>query len=117
MAMGMRCHVAARSQTLALEQMEGDEGEGSPDSPKSPQAGDLQTNTEAITNLLNNCLGSGVLAVALGIRKSGLIAGGIMLVVSCIMNRFSLLLIMDSCKLAGIPLSYSTIGSVALGSA
>jgi len=104
MAIGYRCPQAGRA---AAKQGDGTEQDHSAD--------DLQTNMEAITNLLNNCLGSGVLAVAFAISKAGLVVGGLMLVASCLLNRFSLMLLADSCRLANIDVSYNEIGRIALG--
>jgi len=78
-----------------------------------PDAG--QSNTEAVTNLLNNCLGSGVLAVPLVVKEVGIATAMVMLVVSAVLNRFGLMLVLKCCDVANIDVSYNTIGRVAYG--
>mmetsp|Transcript_58202 Transcript_58202/g.165490 ORF Transcript_58202/g.165490 Transcript_58202/m.165490 type:complete len:432 (+) Transcript_58202:133-1428(+) len=75
----------------------------------------LQTNGEAVTNMLNNCLGSGMLAVSLAISRSGLVVGLLLIVASALMNRFTLLLILECCSVAAVDVSYNTVARLALG--
>lgn len=103
MAMGYRCHRAAK---LQVDDHHSEESEKNID---------LQTNTEAVTNLLNNCLGAGILAVPLGISKVGMVTALVMLIASAALNRFSLMLLIDSCGLANIQLSYCGIANHTLG--
>jgi len=103
MAMGFRSHRAS------IVQAEDHHDE------KEETSIDLQTNTEAVTNLLNNCLGAGILAVPLAISRVGMLTALVMLILSAFLNRFSLMLLNDSCMLAGIQLSYCSIANHALG--
>eukprot|EP00747_Dinoflagellata_sp_TGD_P168814 gnl/TRDRNA2_/TRDRNA2_196098_c0_seq1.p1 gnl/TRDRNA2_/TRDRNA2_196098_c0~~gnl/TRDRNA2_/TRDRNA2_196098_c0_seq1.p1 ORF type:complete len:502 (+),score=87.33 gnl/TRDRNA2_/TRDRNA2_196098_c0_seq1:74-1507(+) len=109
MAMGYRCgYTAKKAGEHYGKDDEGHEGE---------DGGDLQSNSEAVTNLLNNCLGSGVLAVSFAIKEVGIITGVILLGLSAIMNRYTLLLVLDCCRIAGIETSYNTVGRIAFGAA
>mmetsp|Transcript_62176 Transcript_62176/g.52696 ORF Transcript_62176/g.52696 Transcript_62176/m.52696 type:complete len:97 (-) Transcript_62176:132-422(-) len=57
----------------------------------------LQTNTEALMNLLNNDLGSGMLASAYSFSKSGIAVGLVLMLFCCILQRYTLLKIMRLC--------------------
>lgn len=77
----------------------------------------LQTNEEAIVNLLNNCLGSGMLTMGFAIAKAGIIPALCMMALSAFLNRFTLLLNLRTCKLAGCDPASSELGEKAFGSA
>jgi len=85
------------------------------DSPEGDAGVELQTNAEAVTNLLNNCLGSGVLAVPFAVKNLGIGMGLAALVFSALLNRYTLLLIIKCCELADIEVSYNKVGAHAFG--
>lgn len=110
MALGFRCRQSAKFATATWHQEAVvEENEGSSATP------DLQSNGEAVTNLLNNCLGSGILSVAKAVSKAGIAASGLMLVLSTLLNRFTLLLLVDSCNIAGMDISYAMVARHTLG--
>lgn len=61
---------------------------------------ELQTNGQAICNMLNNCMGSGILGMANGIHLMGLGVGLLTTVFAAIANTFTILMHMDSSRLA-----------------
>lgn len=73
-----------------------------PDDPmvKGPESDTLQTNGEAIVNLLNNCLGSSMLGIAYSLSQTGVGVGLVAMFVSLCLNKFTLLLHQETCKIA-----------------
>lgn len=80
-----------------------------------PSSIELQTNAEAVFNLLNNCLGTGVLTVAFSFTRVGLLGGILGLVISALMNRFTLLLLVKCCHIASCEVAAGTLGRVCFG--
>ena len=70
----------------------------------------LQTNSEAIVNLLNNCLGSGMLTMGFAIANAGIVPAICMMMLSAFLNRFTLLLNLHTCTLAGCDPASAEIG-------
>merc|ERR1719453_1299775 len=68
-------------------------------------------------NLLNNCLGSGVLCVPFMCRSVGIVCAVVMLIISAILNRFGLMLILKCMYITGVDASYNGVGRVAFGNA
>jgi hypothetical protein len=60
---------------------------------------ELQTNGEALSNLLNTCLDSALLTVAFGLRQCGLIVGLFVMVVSAYVNQNNVLLNLKCCSM------------------
>ena len=75
----------------------------------------LQTNSEAIVNLLNNCLGSGMLTMGFAVAKAGILPSIAMMLLSTFLNRFTLLLNLRSCQLADADPASSEIAEKAFG--
>jgi len=110
MALGFRCRASAALVSQVWHQP------GEVEENEEPSAGpDLQSNPEAVTNLLNNCLGSGILAVAHAVSQAGIAASALLLILSTLLNRFTLLLLVDSCNIAGMDISYAMIARQTLG--
>lgn len=85
--------------------------------PEDEETQEGQTTTEAVLNLLNNCLGSGMLAIAFCVSKVGIIPAFILIGLSIFFNRLTLLQILKTCKLADCDAASATIGEIAVGSA
>ena len=85
--------------------------------PPDTDEASLQTNSEAIVNLLNNCLGSGMLTMGYAIAKAGIIPAICMMALSAFLNRFTLLLNLHTCSLAGCDPASAEIGEKAFGHA
>jgi len=77
----------------------------------------LQTNGEAIVNLLNNCLGSGMLSMGFAFAKAGILASVGVMLLSAFLNRFTLLLNVKTNALAGTDPSSADVGHKAFGQA
>jgi len=94
---------------------------GTPSTCGSPTTGadvvptPLQTNGEACVNLLNYCLGSGMLSIGFAMAKAGLLGGLILLVCSTLLNRFTLLLNVRTCKLAKCDPATCAMAELAFG--
>lgn len=121
-----RSHEHALDQAMALghrdlsgfvSQHWGEQGGSDTESPAGESKVDLQTNREAVTNLLNNCLGAGLLAVPYAVRNLGLVMAVVVLVLSAMLNRYTLVLIVKCCEIADIEVSYNKLGSHAFGAA
>eukprot|EP00929_Paragymnodinium_shiwhaense_P021881 TRINITY_DN14146_c0_g1_i1.p1 TRINITY_DN14146_c0_g1~~TRINITY_DN14146_c0_g1_i1.p1 ORF type:complete len:518 (+),score=145.10 TRINITY_DN14146_c0_g1_i1:77-1630(+) len=84
--------------------------------PSATQEG-LQTNGEAMVNLLNNCLGSGMLGIAYSIAQTGVLVGLVSMLVSLLLNKFTLLLHQDTCKIAVADPSSAEIAEKTFGNA
>ena len=84
--------------------------------PTEEQAG-LQSNSEAIVNLLNNCLGSGMLTMGFAFAKAGILPSIATMLLSAYLNRFTLLLNIDSCAIAQCDAASAALGEHAFGSA
>jgi len=80
-------------------------------------AGEKQTNTEAIINLLNNCLGSGMLGVAFSIKKAGVLPSIFLMFFSMLLNRSTLLLNLRTCLASGADPATADVGEKAFGKA
>jgi len=74
-----------------------------------------QTNIEAVMNLLNNCLGSGVLCVPVMVKNCGIGAAVVMLTTSAVINRFGLSLILNCMHITNVEASYNGVGRVTFG--
>eukprot|EP00931_Biecheleriopsis_adriatica_P087901 TRINITY_DN62303_c0_g1_i1.p1 TRINITY_DN62303_c0_g1~~TRINITY_DN62303_c0_g1_i1.p1 ORF type:complete len:504 (-),score=81.58 TRINITY_DN62303_c0_g1_i1:42-1553(-) len=68
---------------------------------QSEDIGSRQTNWEASVNLLNNCLGVGILGMAYAISQTGILVGLGLTVCSVCLNGYTLLLHQKACKLIG----------------
>jgi len=55
--------------------------------------------------MMNNCLGTGMLGMALGISKMGVVLGSLVMVLSVLINRFTLLKIVRTCEQLNLPIS------------
>ena len=77
---------------------------------------ETQTNGEAIVNLLNNCLGSGMLSMGYAFAKAGIIPTFFMMCLSAFLNRYTLLLNVQSNRLAGTDPASAALGETAFGS-
>lgn len=77
----------------------------------------LQSNTEAIFNLLNNALGVSLLAVGWVCSEVGLVPGLVLYAGSNFLNRYTLHLIYRSCQLAKVKVSYPDVGQWCFGPA
>jgi amino acid permease len=73
------------------------------------------TNGEAMLNLLNNCLGPGMLGMGFCIAQTGLLAGLLILLFSALLNRYTLMLNIKSCMYAGCKPASTEVGSIAYG--
>jgi amino acid permease len=75
------------------------------------------TNGEAMTNLLNNCLGSGMLGMGFCIANTGLIGGLLVMLLSAFLNQRTMMMNLKSCKYAGCKPASTEVGSKAYGKA
>lgn len=73
------------------------------------------TNGEAMTNLLNNCLGSGMLGMGFCIANLGLVGGLLVMLLSAFLNQRTMMMNLASCKYAGCKPASTEIGSKAYG--
>jgi amino acid permease len=87
-----------------------------PGSAESTQDG-LQTNGEAMLNLLNNCLGSGMLGMGFCIAQMGLVMGLLVMVFSALVNKKTLMLNLTTSKWANAKPASTEVGSIAFGGA
>lgn len=76
----------------------------------------LQSNTEAIFNMLNNALGVSLLAVSWVCSKIGLLPALMLYALSCFLNRYTLLLVFRSCQLSKVKVSYPDVARFCFGS-
>jgi amino acid permease len=77
----------------------------------------LQTNGEAAVNLLNNCLGSGLLGISFAIAQGGLgLALGV-IIFAVFVNKFTLLLNMKTCSLCQVDPATTQVANKAFGKA
>lgn len=89
-----------------VDEEDDEEGEGS---------GEKQTNGEAVVNLLNNCLGSGMCSVGFAFAQVGLVAGAFLLVASATLNRFTTHLNIKTCQMAKVDPATAEIGEYSFG--
>ena len=75
----------------------------------------LQTNGEAIVNLLNNCLGSGMLTMGFAIGNAGILPSLLLMLLSAFLNRYTLLLNFKVCRKSGVDPATAAIGEAAFG--
>mmetsp|Transcript_63017 Transcript_63017/g.117891 ORF Transcript_63017/g.117891 Transcript_63017/m.117891 type:complete len:461 (-) Transcript_63017:31-1413(-) len=75
----------------------------------------LQSNTEAIFNLLNNALGVSLLATGWVCSEVGIVLGLLLYGLSNFLNRYTLHLLYRSCQLAKVKVSYPDIGQWCFG--
>eukprot|EP00811_Abedinium_folium_P032945 NODE_5948_length_1718_cov_7.576367.p1 GENE.NODE_5948_length_1718_cov_7.576367~~NODE_5948_length_1718_cov_7.576367.p1 ORF type:complete len:420 (+),score=107.87 NODE_5948_length_1718_cov_7.576367:195-1454(+) len=75
----------------------------------------LQSNRDAVMNLVNNCLGSGILAVAYAVKDLGLLFALLVFVSSALLNRCTLLLNVTSCQIAKCDPATAALGEAAYG--
>merc|ERR1719221_1334968 len=94
---------------------EDEEGDAPPFAKPDEAAG--CTNGEAMTNLLNNCLGSGMLGMGYCIANTGLIGGLLVMLLSAYLNQRTMMMNLKSCKYAGCKPASTEIGSKAYGKA
>lgn len=110
----MVARLAKRAGTVATlvapKQERADEEGGADDSGK-------QTNGEAIVNLLNNCLGSGMLTMGYAFSKAGILPSLATMAASAYLNRKTLLLNLDSCRLAECDPASAALGEKTFGRA
>lgn len=76
----------------------------------------LQSNSEAIFNMLNNALGVSLLAVSWVCSKIGLLPALMLYALSCFLNRYTLLLVFRSCQLSKVKVSYPDVARFCFGS-
>lgn len=76
-----------------------------------------QSNKEAVVNLLNNCLGSGLLSTAFAVSQAGLLVSLCCMVFFMFLNRFTILLNLRSCRLANCDPGTCQIGECTFGTA
>lgn len=76
---------------------------------------DKQTNMEAVWNLVNNCLGTGLLTVPFAFRRVGLLGGIVGLAFSAVLNRFTLLLVVRCCRMAQTDVVVAQVGKEIFG--
>lgn len=79
------------------------------------KAGAAQTNGEAIVNLLNNCLGSGMLGIAFALSLTGIGVGLACMLVSALLNKFTLVLHIKACDIACADPTTAEIAEKAFG--
>jgi hypothetical protein len=75
----------------------------------------LQTNGEAMVNLLNNCLGSGLLAISFAISEAGIFVSLFLVVFAVLLNKYTLLLNIKTCRLGNCDPSTTMIAEKACG--
>jgi len=75
----------------------------------------LQTNGEAIVNLLNNCLGSGMLTMGFAMGNAGILPAFFLMLLSAFLNRYTLLLNLSVCNRSGCDPGTAAIGEKAFG--
>lgn len=80
-----------------------------------PAAETLQTNGEAIMNLLNNCLDSAMLSMGFAVAKAGILPALLTMAVSAYLNRYTLLLNVKANELAQTDPVSSDLGMRAFG--
>merc|ERR1719174_1512813 len=90
---------------------------GAADEADSEEADGLQTNGEAMINLLNNCLGSSLVGISFAIMQAGLGTALVCIVFSVLLNRYTLLLNLKTCLVAQIDPSGTAISEQAFGRA
>lgn len=73
------------------------------------------SNTEALLNMLNNALGTGLLALSSVFMNTGLVIGISTMVFSCCFNCFTMMTHMNACRIASCDPAGATLGEVALG--
>jgi len=74
-----------------------------------------QSNVEAVLNMLNNALGTGMLALACVMMKVGLYVGIGTMVASCCLNCYTMLIHVNTCRIADCDPSGATLGEIAVG--
>ena len=79
------------------------------------ECSELQSNGEAVVNLLNNCLGSGLLSVAFAVSQAGLAVSLGCIVFFMVLNLFTILLNLKSCQLANCHPGTCQIGQKTFG--
>lgn len=75
----------------------------------------LQTNGEAMVNLINNCLGSGMLCMGFALANAGLLASVLCILLSAFVNRYTLHLNLRTCELAGCSPATADVADKAFG--
>jgi hypothetical protein len=83
--------------------------------PPKPDEVELQTNGEAIVNLLNNCLGSGMLSMGYAIGKAGILPTLVTMLLSAYLNRYTLHLNIRSNQIAHTDPSTAALGEATFG--
>jgi len=76
-----------------------------------------QTNSEAVVNLLNNCLGSGMLGIGFAFSQAGVLVGIALMATSALLNRFTTHLNIKTCQLVECDPSTTAIGEKTFGPA
>eukprot|EP00404_Azadinium_spinosum_P034004 CAMPEP_0180658880 /NCGR_PEP_ID=MMETSP1037_2-20121125/57261_1 /TAXON_ID=632150 /ORGANISM="Azadinium spinosum, Strain 3D9" /LENGTH=167 /DNA_ID=CAMNT_0022685839 /DNA_START=26 /DNA_END=526 /DNA_ORIENTATION=+ len=71
----------------------------------------LQTNGEAMLNLLNNCLGSGMLGMGYCVSQLGLVLGLLAMLASLFLNKYTLLLNLKLSTVAGCKPASTEVGA------
>ena len=89
--------------------------EKKPDAEEEDVDETLQTNGEAIVNLLNNCLGSGMLTMGFAIGNAGILPSLLLMLLSAFLNRYTLLLNFKVCRKCGVDPATAAIGEAAAG--
>jgi sodium-coupled neutral amino acid transporter 11 len=75
----------------------------------------LQTNGEAMVNLLNNCLGSSLVGISFAIMQAGWGTALVCIVFSVLLNKYTLLLNLKTCFVGQIDPSGTAIAEKAYG--
>lgn len=83
--------------------------------PAKPDDVELQSNGEAIVNLLNNCLGSGMLSMGYAFAKAGILPALATMLLSAYLNRYTLHLNLHSNALANTDPASIALGEAAFG--
>jgi sodium-coupled neutral amino acid transporter 11 len=82
---------------------------------EDPAKDGLQTNGEAMLNLLNNCLGSGMLGMGFCIAQTGVLMGMLVMIFSALVNKKTLMLNLKCSRWAGVKPASTEVGDVAMG--
>jgi len=89
-------------------------GEGDADE-DAADTDSLQTNGEAMVNLLNNCLGSSLVGISFAIMQAGWGTALLCIVFSVLLNKYTLLLNLQTCLVGQIDPSGTAIAEKAFG--
>ena len=77
----------------------------------------LQTNDEATVNLINNCLGSGMMCMGFALANAGLLASLVCILLSAFVNRLTLHLNLQTCRFAKCSPATADVAEKAFGTA